>query len=69
MAFLLADMAIGVNLARLAWKNSAWLADHGKKASLEASAAKAYASDVANKCASDAVQVNILVFEIDILFH
>ncbi|KOB72447.1 Acyl-CoA dehydrogenase [Operophtera brumata] len=41
VAFMLADMAIGVETARLAWQKAAWMVDH----------------EVANKAASDAVQV------------
>lgn len=29
VAFMLADMAIGVETARLAWQKSAWMVDHG----------------------------------------
>lgn len=57
VAFLLADMAIGVQTARLAWQRAAWEVDQGRRNTLYASVAKAYASDVANKCATDAVQV------------
>jgi len=57
VAFLLADMAIGVETARLAWWKAAWEVDHGIKNTLSASVAKSLASDVANKNASDAVQV------------
>lgn len=57
VAFLLADMAIGIETSRLAWMKSAWETDLGKRNSYIASIAKAYGSDVANKCASDAVQI------------
>ncbi|XP_015598254.1 probable medium-chain specific acyl-CoA dehydrogenase, mitochondrial [Cephus cinctus] len=57
VAFKLADMAIGVHTARLAWMHASWSSDAGKPCSQTASAAKCYASDVANKCASDAVQI------------
>jgi len=57
VAFILADMAIGIETARLAWQRSAWEGDNGIRNSYSASIAKALASDVANKCASDAVQV------------
>lgn len=59
---MLADMAIGVETARLAWMRSAWEADRGNRNSYHASIAKAYAGDVANKCATDAVQVNFVHF-------
>ncbi|XP_014286889.1 medium-chain specific acyl-CoA dehydrogenase, mitochondrial [Halyomorpha halys] len=57
VAFILADMAIGVNTARLSWQRSAWEVDQGRRNTFEASIAKAYAADVANKCATDAVQI------------
>ncbi|XP_974064.1 medium-chain specific acyl-CoA dehydrogenase, mitochondrial [Tribolium castaneum] len=57
VAFMLADMAIGVETARLAWMKAAWEADQGIRNSLSAAIAKAHASEVANKNASDAVQV------------
>ncbi|KAJ3664142.1 hypothetical protein Zmor_008334 [Zophobas morio] len=57
VAFILADMAIGVETARLAWMRAAWEADSGSRNSYNASIAKAYAADVANKNATDAVQV------------
>ncbi|KAJ3664140.1 hypothetical protein Zmor_008332 [Zophobas morio] len=57
IAFILADMAIGVETARLAWMKAAWEADNGIRNSYSASIAKSYAADVANKSASDAVQV------------
>ncbi|XP_072931022.1 medium-chain specific acyl-CoA dehydrogenase, mitochondrial isoform X3 [Epargyreus clarus] len=57
VAFMLADMAIGVETARLAWQKAAWLVDHGQKNTVLASVAKSHASDVANKAATDAVQI------------
>jgi acyl-CoA dehydrogenase len=57
VAFMLADMAIGVETARLAWMRSAWEIDQGRRNTYYASIAKAWAGDVANKCATDAVQV------------
>jgi acyl-CoA dehydrogenase len=57
VAFMLADMSIGVEAARnLVWK-SAWLRDRGQRNTLYASMAKAFASEVANKNAADAVQI------------
>jgi acyl-CoA dehydrogenase len=55
--FMLADMAIGVELSRLSWWRAAWEVDQGRRNSYEASIAKCYASDMANKIASDAVQI------------
>lgn len=57
VAFMLADMAIGIETARLAWMKAAWATDNGQRNTLLASIAKCYAADVANKCATDAVQV------------
>ncbi|XP_061165168.1 medium-chain specific acyl-CoA dehydrogenase, mitochondrial-like isoform X2 [Saccostrea echinata] len=57
VAFILADMAIGVETARLATQRSAWEIDQGRRNTYYASIAKALAGDVANKCATDAVQV------------
>ncbi|KAK9499990.1 hypothetical protein O3M35_002914 [Rhynocoris fuscipes] len=57
VAFMLADMAIAVETARLAWQRSAWEVDQGRRNTLQASIAKAYAADIANKCATDAVQI------------
>ncbi|XP_048777329.1 medium-chain specific acyl-CoA dehydrogenase, mitochondrial-like [Ostrea edulis] len=57
VAFILADMAIGVETARLAMQRAAWEIDQGRRNTYFASIAKALAGDVANKCATDAVQV------------
>lgn len=57
VAFLLADMAIGIESARLCYQKAAWAIDNGQRNTYMASIAKALASDVANKSASDAVQV------------
>lgn len=58
VAFMLADMQIGVETARLAWMKAAWAADRGlPSATYLASVAKCYGGDIANKCATDAVQV------------
>jgi acyl-CoA dehydrogenase len=54
---MLADMAINIETARLAWRMSAWQTDNGIRNSYFASIAKAHAGDMANKCAADAVQV------------
>lgn len=57
VGFILADMAIGVETSRMAWMRSAWDTDNGRSNTYSAAIAKCYAADVANKCASDAVQV------------
>ncbi|KAI8826828.1 acyl-CoA dehydrogenase/oxidase [Fimicolochytrium jonesii] len=57
VAFMLADMAMGVEASRnMTWK-AAWLRDQGHKNTYWASMAKAFASEVANKNAADAVQI------------
>ena len=76
VSFMLADMAIGIESARLCYEKSAWQADnvsHSKfsfhcsfnsvsipqkiRNTYMASIAKCLAGDVANKCATDAVQI------------
>ena len=58
ISFMLADMAIGIETSRLATQKSAWEVDAGNRNTYAASIAKAIAADVANKCASDCVQVS-----------
>jgi acyl-CoA dehydrogenase len=55
--FMLADMAIGIEAARLLIYKAAWLADQGIRNSKEAAIAKAFAADTAMKVTTDAVQV------------
>lgn len=55
--FMLADMAIGIETARLATRRAAWEVDQGRRNTYYASVAKCLAGDVANKCAADAVQI------------
>jgi len=57
VAFMLADMAIGTEAARLCYQKSAWMADQGIRNTYMASVAKCLAGDVANKSATDAVQI------------
>lgn len=62
VAFMLADMLIGVETARTAVMKAAWATDKQlPNATLLASVAKSYAADMVNKCATDAVQVNMLI--------
>ncbi len=57
VAFLLADMAMKIDAARLlAWR-AAWLKDQGEPFTKEASMAKAYAADAAMQVTTDAVQI------------
>src|SRR5882757_615087 len=55
--FLLADMAIGIESARLAYQRAAWESDQGRRNTYWAAVAKALSSDVANNCATNAVQI------------
>merc|ERR1712013_165126 len=51
VASMLADMAINTECARLAYMKSAWQADMGERNTLNASIAKCFAGDIANKSA------------------
>jgi acyl-CoA dehydrogenase len=55
--FMLADMAMNIQAARLMTWQSAWLLDEGQKNTLVSSYAKCFAADMAMKVATDAVQV------------
>jgi acyl-CoA dehydrogenase len=55
--FMLADMAIKVEAARLLCWKAAWLHDHGQRNSKESAIAKCYAGDIAMEVTTDAVQV------------
>ncbi|XP_072015725.1 medium-chain specific acyl-CoA dehydrogenase, mitochondrial-like [Amphiura filiformis] len=57
VAFMLADMAIGIEASHLLTMRSAWEIDQGRRNTYFASLAKAMAADVANKSATDAVQI------------
>ncbi|KAM4551958.1 medium-chain specific acyl-CoA dehydrogenase, mitochondrial [Odontesthes bonariensis] len=57
VSFLLAEMAMKVELARMAYQRSAWEVDQGRRNTYYASIAKAFAGDIANQVATDAVQV------------
>lgn len=57
VSFMLAEMAMKVELARMAYQRSAWEVDQGRRNTYYASIAKAYAGDIANQVASDAVQI------------
>jgi alkylation response protein AidB-like acyl-CoA dehydrogenase len=54
---MLADMSVEVDAARLLIHRAAWLKDEGLPFSREAAQAKLFASDVAVRAASDAVQI------------
>merc|ERR1711962_1236891 len=57
IASMLADVAINTECARLAYMKSAWQADMGERNTLNASIAKCFAGDIANKSATDCVQI------------
>ncbi|MBW1786863.1 MAG: acyl-CoA dehydrogenase family protein [Deltaproteobacteria bacterium] len=56
--FKLADMSVAIELARNQYLKAAWLKDQGRKHTLEATAAKLFASEMFEKTASDAVQIH-----------
>ena len=55
--FLLADMAMEIEAARLLTYKGAWLLDQGKRNTKESSYAKAFAADLAMRVTTDAVQI------------
>jgi alkylation response protein AidB-like acyl-CoA dehydrogenase len=57
VSFMLADMATELDAARLLVKRAAYLKDEGKPFSQEAAMAKLFATDMAMKVTTDAVQV------------
>ncbi|KAJ2957658.1 hypothetical protein NQZ79_g6627 [Umbelopsis isabellina] len=57
VAFMLADMAIGIESARMMVYKAGYMKDQGHRNTWYASIAKALASEVANKAAADAVQI------------
>lgn len=54
---MLADMAMEIDAARLLVWRAAWLSDQGHNASAEGAMAKCFASDVAMRVTTDAVQI------------
>mmetsp|Transcript_62497 Transcript_62497/g.148114 ORF Transcript_62497/g.148114 Transcript_62497/m.148114 type:complete len:116 (+) Transcript_62497:1-348(+) len=57
IAFMLADMQIGIEASRLLTQKAAQELQEGRRNSHLAAMAKAFAGDHANKCATDAVQI------------
>jgi len=57
VAFMLAEMAIGIESARLCYQKAAWMIDRGERNTYLASISKALAADVANSAATNAVQI------------
>ncbi len=58
IAFKLADLATEIDAARLLTLRAAAMKDAGMKTTLESSMAKLYSSEVAVKCANEAVQIH-----------
>jgi len=58
VAFMIADMAVKIDAARLMTYRAAWLKDRGRPYSTEAAMAKLFASEVARDVTNDAVQVH-----------
>jgi alkylation response protein AidB-like acyl-CoA dehydrogenase len=56
--FMLADMSVGIEAARLRLRHTAWLKDQGRAIIREAAEAKLLASDVAVKVTADALQIH-----------
>jgi acyl-CoA dehydrogenase len=55
--FMLADMAMEIEAARMLTYKGAWLLDQGKRNTKESSFAKAFAADLAMRVTTDAVQI------------
>lgn len=55
--FMLADMAVEIETARLLVYQASWLKDQGRPFSKESAMAKLYASDIAMKVTTNAVQI------------
>jgi acyl-CoA dehydrogenase len=55
--FMLADMAIKIDAARLLCWHAAWLHDNGQRNTKESAIAKCFAGDIAMEVTTDAVQV------------
>ena len=58
ISFMLADMATGIEAARLLTYKSAYEIDSGRSNTMYASMAKGFAADHCNKVVADAVQVS-----------
>ncbi|KPA83701.1 putative mitochondrial acyl-coenzyme a dehydrogenase [Leptomonas pyrrhocoris] len=57
IAFMLAEMAAGVEACRLLCYRSAWEADQGRRNTYYSSCAKMMAANLAERCANNAVQI------------
>ncbi|MEK6707057.1 MAG: acyl-CoA dehydrogenase family protein [Bdellovibrionota bacterium] len=57
VSFMLADMAVAIDAARLLTQRAAWMRDNDEDFSVQAAMAKLFASDAAMKVTTDAVQI------------
>ncbi|RXG69419.1 Medium-chain specific acyl-CoA dehydrogenase, mitochondrial, partial [Armadillidium vulgare] len=60
IAFMIAEMAMDIELGRMAYYRAAWEIDQGRKNTYYSSIAKAFAGDSANRAATNAVQLSNL---------
>jgi len=58
ISFKIADMAMNIELARNMYLKASWLKDNGLPHTLESSYAKLFASEMLERCASDAFQIH-----------
>jgi len=58
VSFKLADMATNIELARNLYYKAAWLRDQGRPYKKEAAMAKLFATEMATRCALDAIQIH-----------
>jgi alkylation response protein AidB-like acyl-CoA dehydrogenase len=56
--FMLADMAVQVDAARLLVWRAAWMQDSGRRTPVESSVAKLYAASMATRCCDTAIQIH-----------
>lgn len=64
---MIAEMAMDVELGRLASYKAAWEFDQGRKSTYYASIAKAFAGDAAVRSTTNAVQVILKIIKHEIL--
>jgi alkylation response protein AidB-like acyl-CoA dehydrogenase len=58
VSFKIADMAMYIELSRNMYLKAAWLKDNGMSHTLEAAYAKLFASEMCERCASDAFEIH-----------
>jgi len=58
IGFKLADMATAIELARTLYYKAAWLRDQGRPYKKEAAMAKLFATEMATRCALEAIQIH-----------